>query len=114
MPRRIVLDSAFLSRVKKEDAAYVSTLNTMTLKKIPCKYCKCLTITKYEDLTGHFIAFCPRCGQTATYTCPTKEINGELCFVFKKAWHPVAKYISEHAEELVQESGKVFSRPFRK
>lgn len=67
MPRRIVLDSAFLSRVKKEDAAYVSTLNTMTLKKIPCKYCKCLTITKYEDLTGHFIAFCPRCGQTATY-----------------------------------------------
>ena len=48
------------------------------------------------------------------YTCPTKEINGELCFVFKKAWYPVAKYISEHAEELVQESGKVFSRPFRK
>ena len=33
MPRRIVLDSAFLSRVKKEDDAYVSTLSTMTLKK---------------------------------------------------------------------------------
>ena len=48
------------------------------------------------------------------YTCPTKEINGEFCFVFKRAWHPVAKYIAEQAEELVQEGGKVFSRPFRK
>lgn len=48
------------------------------------------------------------------YTCPTKEINGELFFAFKKAWHPVAKYISEHTDELVQEGGKVFSRPFRK
>ena len=48
------------------------------------------------------------------YTCPTKEINGELCFLFKKVWHPVAKYISEHTEELVQEGGKVFSRPFKK
>ena len=67
MPRRIVLDSAFLSRVKKEDSAYASSLGAMTLKKIPCKFCKCLTITKYEDLTGHFIAFSPRCGQTATY-----------------------------------------------
>ena len=35
------------------------------------------------------------------YTCPTKEINGELYFVFKKVWHPVAKYIFEHTEELV-------------
>ena len=48
------------------------------------------------------------------YTCPTKEINGELCFLFKKVWHPVAKYISEQTEELVQEGGKVFSRLFKK
>ena len=48
------------------------------------------------------------------YTCPTKEINGQLCFAFKKAWHPVAEFISDHAEELVQEGGKVSSRPFRK
>ena len=48
------------------------------------------------------------------YTCPTKEINGQLCFVFKKAWHPVADFISNHAEELVQEGGRVFSRPFTK
>jgi hypothetical protein len=51
---------------------------------------------------------------TGTYTCPTKEINGELFFRFKNAWHPVAEYVSEHAEELVQEGGKIFSRQFKK
>ena len=49
-----------------------------------------------------------------TYTCPIKEVNGELLFKFKRAWHPVAAHISDHAEELVQESGKIFSRPFSK
>lgn len=49
---------------------------------------------------------------TGTYTCPIKEINGELFFKFKRVWHPIAKYISEHAEELVHEGGKTFSRPF--
>lgn len=29
------------------------------------------------------------------YTCPMKEINGELFFKFKKEWHQVAKYTSE-------------------
>lgn len=48
------------------------------------------------------------------YTCPTKEENGELFFHFKKAWHPVTEYISEYTTELVEEGGKVFSRPFRK
>lgn len=48
------------------------------------------------------------------YTCPTKEINGQLYFAFKRTWHPVAEFISDHAEELVEEGGKVFSRPFRK
>lgn len=48
------------------------------------------------------------------YTCPTKYIDSNLFFRFKKVWHPVADYISEHAEELVEEGGKVFSRPFKK
>lgn len=48
------------------------------------------------------------------YTCPTKEINGQLCFIFKKAWHPVADYIFDHAEELVEEGGRIISKPFRK
>lgn len=47
------------------------------------------------------------------YTCPTKEIDGKLFFYFKKEWHGVAEYISEYAEELVEEAGKVFSRPFK-
>lgn len=47
------------------------------------------------------------------YTCHMKEIDGELFFHFKKQWHRVADYISENAEELVQEGGHVFSRPFR-
>jgi len=48
------------------------------------------------------------------YTCPTKEINGELMFLFKKTWHSVADNLSEHATELVEEGGKVLFRPFIK
>lgn len=48
------------------------------------------------------------------YTCPTKEINGQLCFVFKKIWYPVADFITENGEELVRENGLLFSRPFKK
>ena len=29
-----------------------------------------------------------------TYTCPIKEVNGEMFFKFKKIWHPVAEYLS--------------------
>lgn len=47
------------------------------------------------------------------YTCPTKEIDGKLFFHFKKGWHSVAEFISEHGEELVEEGGRVFSRPFK-
>lgn len=47
------------------------------------------------------------------YTCPTKMIDGKLYFRFKKEWHSVAKFVSEYAEELVSEGGKVFSRPFK-
>lgn len=48
------------------------------------------------------------------YTCPTKMVDGNLFFHFKKEWHGVADFVSEHAEELVSEGGKVFSRPFKK
>ena len=49
-----------------------------------------------------------------TYTCPIKEIDGQLLFRFKRKWHPVIEYVSENAEELVREDGKLFSRPFNK
>ena len=48
------------------------------------------------------------------YTCPIKEINGELFFKFKREWHKVADYISDHADELVEEGGRIFSKPFKK
>ena len=31
-----------------------------------------------------------------------------------KEWHSVAEFVSDHAEELVSEGGKIFSRPFKK
>ncbi|MBQ7357670.1 MAG: hypothetical protein IJW65_02925 [Clostridia bacterium] len=48
------------------------------------------------------------------YTCPTKEIDGKLFFCFKKAWHPVIEFISDNAEELFEQGGKVLSKPFKK
>ena len=48
------------------------------------------------------------------YTCPTKMINGKLFFIFKKAWHPVSEYVSEHTTELVEESGILTSRLIKK
>lgn len=48
------------------------------------------------------------------YTCPTKMVEDNLFFYFKKEWHSVAEFASEHAEELFTEGGKVFSRPFKK
>lgn len=47
------------------------------------------------------------------YTRPTKLINGKLFFHFKKEWHSVAEFVSDYAEELVSEGGKVFSRHFK-
>lgn len=48
------------------------------------------------------------------YTRTVKEIDGKLFFKFKNAWHPVAQHVSDHAEVLVQEGGKTFSKPFNK
>lgn len=49
---------------------------------------------------------------TGTYTCPIKELNGELFFRFKKDWHPVTKYITERTRELIKENGKIFEKSF--
>lgn len=48
------------------------------------------------------------------YTCSTKMINGELCFIFKRKWHKVAEYVTGSVPMLVEEGGKVFSIPFKK
>ena len=49
-----------------------------------------------------------------SYTCTTKEINGELFFLFKKKWHRAVDYLSEHTTELVSEGGKLISRKLNK
>ena len=67
MPKRIVLDREYIARVKKDNAPLMAAVATMEQKKIPCKFCKLRTIDKYEDLQGHFSAFCNRCGQVAVY-----------------------------------------------
>lgn len=48
------------------------------------------------------------------YTCRIKEFDGTLHFFFKKAWHPVATFVSERAEVLVGKGGRVYSIPFKK
>ena len=48
------------------------------------------------------------------YTCPMKEINGERFFRFKKSWHKVTDFISEHTTELVSEGGRIFLRKVMK
>ena len=50
---------------------------------------------------------------SGTYTCPTKIIDGVLHFRFKNQWHKVIDFISEHAEELIEENGRIFSRKYR-
>lgn len=34
------------------------------------------------------------------YTCPTKEINGDLYFHFKNEWHKVDDYTNEYTDEF--------------
>lgn len=49
-----------------------------------------------------------------TYTCPIKEVNGEMFFKFKRIWHPITDFVSEYTTELVEEGERIFSRPFKK
>ena len=49
-----------------------------------------------------------------TYTCPTKEINGELFFKFKNGWHKAIGFTSDLTTELISEGGKIISRKIKK
>lgn len=49
-----------------------------------------------------------------SYTCPMKEVDGVLYFHFKKEWHKVMDFVSDHTTELVEEGGKIFSRRISK
>jgi hypothetical protein len=49
-----------------------------------------------------------------SYTCPTKEINGELFFIFKKSWHKVMDFTSEHTTELISVGEKIIDKKLNK
>ena len=62
---------------------------------------------------NRILKWCQIVSKGRRYTCPTKEINGKLFFLFKKEWHSVAELIADGAEEVIQEGGKVITRAFR-
>ncbi len=63
---------------------------------------------------NEILKWCQIASGGRTYNCPTKSINGELFFKFKNNWHKVAEFVSDNAEILIEEGGKVFSRKFKK
>lgn len=60
------------------------------------------------------LKWCQIVSRGRKYTCPTKLVDGKLFLKFKNIWHPVTEFISDNAQELVEEGKKVFSRPFKK
>lgn len=58
--------------------------------------------------------WCQLISNGRTYTRPTKEINGVLCFSFKKAWHPVSNFLCDNAHELVRIGEETILRKFSK
>ena len=58
--------------------------------------------------------WCQVITHTGTYTCPIKEIDGALFFLFKKVWHPVVDFARDNAQVLINNGGKIVSIPFKK
>lgn len=44
------------------------------------------------------------------YTCPIKDVDGELFFKFKNQLNRVLDYTSVHTTELISEGGKIISK----
>lgn len=49
---------------------------------------------------NHILKWVQIISEGKRYTCPTKEINGELFFKFKNEWHKVIDFISEFTSEF--------------
>ena len=49
---------------------------------------------------NHILKWVQIISEGRRYTCPTKEINGELFFKFKNEWHKVIDFISEFTSEF--------------
>ncbi len=67
MPKRIHLDQAYIDRIKKSTQSVEAEVEGLSVKKAECRFCHHRTIDQYEDLQGHYSAFCPKCGQTGVY-----------------------------------------------
>lgn len=48
---------------------------------------------------NHILKWVSIISEGRRYTCPTKEINGELFFKFKKEWHKVIEFASKLTQE---------------
>jgi len=48
------------------------------------------------------------------YTCPMREINGELFFHFKNDWHRVLDFTSDLTTDLISDGGKIISKMISK
>lgn len=49
---------------------------------------------------NHILNCVQICSGGRRYTCPTKEINGELFFNFKNEWHKVIDFTSKLTSEF--------------
>lgn len=49
---------------------------------------------------NHILKWCQIVSGGRRYTCPTKVINGELFFHFKKEWHRVLDFATKHTHEF--------------
>ena len=78
-----------------------------------CNGSDCVIFGLFSNDVGSELKWCQITNGDRTYTCPTKYINGELFFRFKNEWHKGAEFVSNHAEELVEEGGKIFSQSFK-
>lgn len=67
MGKRIVLDQAYIDRVRKNDTFLQTVVASMEKKRIPCKFCGNPTVIKFDNLTGFFQAKCSHCNQEAIY-----------------------------------------------
>ena len=65
--RRIVIDQAYIARVRKEEAPLQARAATLEKKRIPCKFCGYPTIIKFDGMTGLFQAKCSHCNLEGIY-----------------------------------------------
>lgn len=49
---------------------------------------------------NHILKWVQIISEGRRYTCPTKEINGELFFKFKNEWHKVIDFTSKFTSEF--------------